>query len=102
MAEYEVQLRRYKQHKPNGDRALTGTLCYRYEVRLAESYGSSEDMVLAEFDEFDKFNCHINTEHAANDAKKYAAKLADLLGVMRPEVVTYVEKTITTKVWEPE
>ena len=92
----EVKLLRFEQQRPNGDRATTGTKCYRYEVRI-------DNFVAHKFDEFDAWWCHVDTKgETARQARKYANDLADDLGVDRPALKTMVLKKTTTEEWVEE
>lgn len=91
-----VELKRYKNSGPNGDRATTHTKYYDYKVFV-------NGFEVAVFSGYDNFWTHVKNEAEVREkCFTYVEGLCKALGVELPDMYSYrkVEKTVVT--WEKE
>ena len=91
-----MEIKRFKERHPNGDRDLNRHDSYRFEISL-------DGFVVKTFDQFDLWTCSIKDyQRTVNAAMKYAIGLAESLHIQVPEVVRMTKKVTTTYEWVEE
>ena len=92
----KLEFNRYEQYQPNGDRATSKTLCYRFEITL-------NGFVVQTFNQFDGFYCHIkNYDVTLASVQNYVNGLAASLKLPFPEMKKFVKKVVKEEQWVEE
>ena len=92
----KLEFNRYEQYQPNGDRATSKTLCYRFEIVL-------NGFVVQTFDQFDPWWSSIKKYNdTLAETHKYINNLASALLMPFPEMKKFVKKVIKNEQWVEE
>ena len=92
----KLELREYKEMRPNGDRDTQRHPCSRWDVVLVDEVGGQE-MVAQTFSQYDSWYCHINDrEPVEGEALKYTLDLSNMLNL--PGTVQVLEEQVVPEV----